>query len=509
MITILTQHNKHSAFLFHSKRDIHVKGYAYVDECYLEGKELIDVFLNVVTKDDFIQVIKSLNGIFAVIINLPNQVLAAVDKYGVFELYYSLLKGNLFISDYVEEIIKETNQKKINIEGKKDYLYCGFIIKGQTLIENIHSLPASNFLHYQDKLTILRYKFGFYEAPIHMQYHEQKKLFDEVVHKVARRFVSSLDGKEVYVPLSGGADSRFIILLLKKMNYQKVTCFSYGNILFGEDKIAKKVALKNGYSFINIPYKRKLWKELFKKSFHKPYLIHGSNLSYIPHLMDYFAALKLKGKDVIIVPGHIGSVAESYVFKNYTKKDMINKVIDKYMFYYSRSDKKIYNYLYKRVAPYFDEILVNDTVYKKNEIYNQVAYELYRSNHIFRALKPYDYQKLSWRVPMMDEDIITFMDSLPLEDKGKEKIFFKRYINDRLQCQIPYINQPQRFITKVLRNITDKRYSCIKISDVKKFHEENVYLPSAYQLLYRVYRNFLTYIALKTVKIIEGYIDEL
>lgn len=509
MVTLLLHNNKNSAYIFHSKGNIHVKGYAYVDECYLEGKDLIDVFNNVLTKDEFIKIIQSLNGVFVIILNLPNQVLAAVDKYGVFELYYSLYKDVLYISDYVEDIVKETKQKQINLDGKRDFLYCGFILKGQTLLENIFSLPASNFLHYQKQLTITRYLKLTSNIPSKKPYHDQKKIFDEVVHKAAKRFVSSLNGKEVYVPLSGGMDSRFIILLLKKMNYQKVTCFSYGNTLFGEGRIARKVALENGYSFIKIPYKRYLWKRLFIDSFHMPYMVYGSNLSYMPHLMDYFAALKLKGKDIIIVPGHIGSIAESYVLPKYTKQDIINKIINKYMFFYKRNDKKIYNHLYKRVTPYFDNLSDDSTVFEKNESYDQVAYELYRSNHIFRALKPYDFHKLIWRIPMMDSDIISFMNNLSLEDKGKEKVFLGRYITDRLQCKIPYKKQPKTFIAKVLRNLTDRRYSCIKISDLKKFYTKNVYLPPISQLVYRVYRNFLTYITLKTEKIIERYIDEL
>ncbi|MBN2852668.1 MAG: hypothetical protein JXQ23_08035 [Clostridia bacterium] len=503
MIKIIINNEYRDGFKWHILNDIYVKGYAYVNDEYKEGKGLAEYFDTIETEGQFRHLMQDINGLFSVIIKRGEKVLAAVDRYGVFDLFYSKVNHDIFISDMVSNIISHSNQKKINIKGKRDFIYCGFICHGETLIENIYALNASKYLTADNEVEIKPYFELQYHVQEGLNYHDLKKSFDEVVHKVAKRFVSSLDGKEVYVPLSGGMDSRFILILLNKMNYKNVTCFTYGNALFNEKAIAKKVAEENGFKFIHLPYQRKLWKAFFKSHDNDQFLLYASNYQCMAHLMDYFAASEIDMKNCIVVPGHIGSIAGSYIDKPLTRDRMLDFFIHKYLFFYSRKNTDIQKYLKDRLEPYLNDFHDTDTLTRQNEIFDSFAYDTYRSKHLFKALKAYDYHNIEWRLPLMDNDIVSFMYSLDIRFKGNDKIFFGKYVGERISERVKFSKSSHFYLIKVLKNLFDRRYSCISYKETREMDTEGLYLPKGMKLKYRLYRNFLSFIALKNYFMIE------
>ena len=61
-------------------------------------------------------------------------------------------------------------------------------------------------------------------------------------------------------------------------------------------------------------------------------------------------------------------------------------------------------------------------------------------------------------------------------------------------------NEPGTYIKKALRNLNDRRYSCIRPFDVFKLRKKEYGLPGMHKVLYRYYRNFLCYTAARTLQ---------
>lgn len=508
MTRIIVNNDTRSGFKWHVLGNVHVKGYAYVNDDYKEGKELAEHFLSITEETDFVEKMKNLNGIISVIIKINEKVFAAVDRFGIFDLFYSNMNDDVYVSDMAANIIKYTKQTELNQEGKKDFIYCGFICHGETLMKNVYSINASKYAVIEKDVRINTYHELKYHVTEGQHYHELKKSFDEVVHKVAKRFVASLGNREVYVPLSGGMDSRFILLLLNKMNYKNVTCFTYGSLLFGENAIARRVAEENGFKFLHIPYQRKKWKDFFADHKHEQFLLYASNYQCMAHLMDYFAASELDLKNCVVVPGHVGSIADSHINKAMTKDDFTDFLINKYMFFYSKNNRNIHEYLKKRISAYLDGFKETDSLYRQNEIFDFIAYDTYRSKHLFKALKAYDYHNVEWRVPLMDNDILEFMYSLELKFRGPEKAFLGQYISERISEKVKFSKKSKLFFLKVMKNFFDRRYSVLSYRQIRKMEVKGVELPKGCKFTYRMYRNFLSYIAIKNYLLIERKLDE-
>ena len=506
MIEVIINNTKKCSFKWFIKDNTYIKGYAYINNAYLEGKSLLDYFLNIDDKTNLKNLLAEINGVFQIIIKSEDSIFAAVDKFGSYDLFYALKGENLIVSDSVKIISNQTGYKKINENGKKDFIYSGFILNGETLIENIFSIKAAQCLTFKTSIKLEKYYSTKFNVKKYNSYNEIKKEFDEVVHKVAKRLVASLKGQEVYIPLSGGADSRFMLLLLNKMNYKNVTCFSYGSFILGERKYAKKLAHNSGFKYIDMPYKRRNWKNLFKHKNNIEYFKYASNYQCMSHLFDYFAANKIAKKDYIVIPGHFGSVTENQFSDILSKKEVIKFFIKKYMFFYN--DNEIKNYLYKRVSNSFSGYNEKSNIYEQLKVFDDTAYETYRSKHILKALKPYEINSFKWRLPLVDNDIIKFFNSLDIKYKGSEKVFFKRYISERISSEVPFYKSSKNYFMKAFKNIFDRKYSCIKPFDIFKLKYEDVYLPKKIKLLYRFYRNVYSYITIKNFNIIEKDINE-
>jgi len=99
------------------------------------------------------------------------------------------------------------------------------------------------------------------------------------------------------------------------------------------------------------------------------------------------------------------------------------------------------------------------------------------------------------------------MNKLPVEYKIN-KTFLGRYIFESVKPHIGYYKASKVFAFKVLKNIFDRRYACISLKDILEFNFDDIYLPKGLKLVYRMYRNFLSYIAIKNYLIIERDLDE-
>ena len=87
----------------------------------------------------------------------------------------------------------------------------------------------------------------------YFQYHKtfqkinvKKKIYmnklDEVINEIFGRLTKKLKNKNIFIPLSGGFDSRLVLAKLHEHGYKNIKCFSYGLKNNSDALIAKKVS---------------------------------------------------------------------------------------------------------------------------------------------------------------------------------------------------------------------------------------------------------------------------
>ncbi|MBN2558161.1 MAG: 7-cyano-7-deazaguanine synthase [Clostridia bacterium] len=503
---------ENKGFPWISRGGVYARGYAYEDGEFIAGSALLDSFSDIRDEKDFLDRISSLNGVFAAIINREGFVLSAVDRYGVFKLFHCRNGSRIFIGDDIVAMAHASGNLAFNSEAEKDWLPGGFVSGTETLFKGIHSLNASRYLAADMAAGTMEIKtyhsFTLYDVN-ETGYDRLMEGLGIVFRESAERLAGSLEGRKALIPLSGGADSRFCAMMLRQCGYENVLCFTYGNRHGHEERTARRTAAALGFEHVFIPYKRRDWARLFKEADNLRYIEYASQYKATPHFSDLFAARKLAGmfdpSECIIIPGHVGSVAESIFIPGSfcPEAGFIDKLIEKYFYFYGNSHHEIRAHLHRRLKNHAAGADSEDARGLQGR-FDGAAYDSYRSNHLFMALKPYEYYGFEWRLPLMDNAVVDFFKTVPLEFKGRGKKLLSDFSACPAGCSIPFHRQPGSYCGKVAKNLMDKRYCCINPFLVFKLRKANPFLPGIPRIIYRFYRNYLCYATARTLLYVKG-----
>ena len=418
-------------FKWYKKDDMYIKGYLFDDNdvLYKEDK-LINYFVEVNSKKEFENKLLKANGFFAVIMEKNDKIFCAVDRTRTFPLFYAQKDNNLYISDSVEKLSNKIGKKFIEL-NEKEFLTTGYVTGNETLLENIYQLEAGNYLVYDKNKKELIIKEYFNYVTNHVKKDSFEKLeteFLNILEKVAKRLIRFADGRQIVVPLSGGYDSRLIVSLLKKYEYDNVFCFTYGKKDSFEVDISKKVAQKLDYKWHFVEYNEKnIECDFGKKDYFKNYIDYSFNFVSSSHIQDFFAVKYLKEnnlieKDAVFVPGHTGDFTSGGHILNCDYEDNKKQIISDII-------KKHYNLNFEINANIFKEKI------KKNIDYKGFGYSIYenwelkerQSKFIINANRVYGYFGYKHSLPLWDKEMIEFFKVLPLEHK-KGQIFYEKVI---------------------------------------------------------------------------------
>jgi len=136
---------------------------------------------------------------------------------------------------------------------------------------------------------------------------------DQVLIRIFNRLIEIANGRAIVVPLSGGYDSRLIVLMLKRLGYENIITFTYGRPGNKESEVSRKVAELLGLQWEFVPYSNEDWYRWYNSSERKDYSKLAGNSCSLPHIQDWPAVWQLKNKnlipgDCIFVPGHSGDL---------------------------------------------------------------------------------------------------------------------------------------------------------------------------------------------------------
>lgn len=206
------------------------------------------------------------NGTFSgVMLNLTQSRLTLFnDKHGTRPLFYSFLSNELF---FASEIKAWTNiegfKKEMDWMAVMDLFRYGVDSQAwrgrKTLVKGIKMMPHATIIEHDirnDKLTVDRYWDYKYKESSYRLANEKYLLseFSRRIKKAVERCLNRMDGT-IWMPLSGGLDSRLILAQVPPSHKKRIVCYTYtDHRKCIEEKIARKVAEVKGVKHVFIPF---------------------------------------------------------------------------------------------------------------------------------------------------------------------------------------------------------------------------------------------------------------
>lgn len=426
---------RNNGFAWYIVGNIYAKGYIYTEDNKLYREELLcHYFENITNIHDLIEKVTCANGLFSVIIRVDQIVLAAVDRFRTFPLFYHLHNENQMISDDPESVIQSAYLDKIDRLHEQEFLSTGFVTGKYTLISELYQVQTGAVL----KLSNQGDKQIFYHSYVTDQVHQKSYAelcqdFIKVLESSFERFIHSLSGRTVLLSLSGGYDSRLIAAILKMMKYEKVICYSYGKKDNNEARISKMAAKKLGYDWIFINYKNILNENYPDDSVFLDYYPYAANFTSMFFLEQYFAVKYLREahsipKDSVFCAGHSGDfLAGSQLVKNGHIKeqasiDKIVKSILKIKYSYQNLNKDNRSIFSNNIRKFLKDNMIGS---------NSLAYSMFENwdlkeklaKFIFNSAIVYNYFGYEHRLPLMDNELIDFFRKVPYKYKIHKRLY--------------------------------------------------------------------------------------
>lgn len=209
--------------------------------------------------------IKKLNGSFRVFLYDKNkkQCFAFTNRIGDKRFYYfQKNKEEFLISSSIPLLVnllktESSTELPLNIEAAYQLLTYGFLLKDNTLIYGVNRLIPGHYIKItpDNGLVITQY----YSIP-----KEDKKLCDypEAVEKIDELFNKSIEleyekdkkfGKEHFVTMSGGLDSRMSGFVAHKLGYKNLKFFTFSQSNYLDHTIASDIAKDLDAEFLFVP----------------------------------------------------------------------------------------------------------------------------------------------------------------------------------------------------------------------------------------------------------------
>lgn len=388
--------------------------------------------------------IEKFNGMFSFCIydNLKKRIILARDRYGIKPLYYHLTKNNtlVFASEIKSILEYKDYESKIDKEALLEYFTFQNIFTDKTLHKNIQILEPGHFLDINLKTKDIKntkfWDFNFKEE----NFKDEKECIEELdrllTQAVKRQLVADVP---IGSYLSGGLDSGSIVAIASK-NIPWLNTFTVGFDLNSANGIELGFDERVKSEYMSYKFKTEHYEMVLKSGDMERCL---SDFAY--HLEEprvgqsypnYYAA-KLASKFSKVVLGGAGGdeLFAGYPWRYYKAVNNINfdDYIDKYYGFWKRLlPNKDLKDLFRPIAKdvenvwtrdIFSNIFINKETKQTPEEYINDSLYFEAKTFLHGLLVVEDKlsmaHSLETRVPFLDNDLVDFVQKIPVKFKLK------------------------------------------------------------------------------------------
>ncbi|MET4694687.1 asparagine synthase C-terminal domain-containing protein [Endozoicomonas lisbonensis] len=440
-------------FKWHKSKGVSVKGYAWLeDDSYLTGKEFCEYVHSI---ENIEEINKNLNGCYSCVVESESKTLVISDQTRSFPLFYAEESSGLLVSDDANFLRSKLMAEEIDKTSVLEFSQTGYVTGSHTLIKNIKQLQAAEILEFSNTGELDKQKKDILN--IHRDFYCETEIkllerMDSVYQSVFSKLIKSLNDKTVVVPLSGGYDSRLIVVMLKRLGYEKVICFTYGASDNKESKISKLTADALGYEWFFVPYTKVMWDHCYESKNFRNYERNASNLTSVALLQDwpavqYLKANKLVPDDAVFIPGHTGDfIAGGHIPKflfhkeTLTRNEIVQCIYKTHYGLIRRSEK----YLSMNFSSRLNSLLTNKNKFTRDEAVDEFErwnWKERQAKFIINSTRVYEWFGYQWRLPLWDKKIVNIWSKIDTEKRFRRSFYKKydNYIANKMSSKLPAI----------------------------------------------------------------------
>jgi asparagine synthase (glutamine-hydrolysing) len=380
-------------------------------------------------------------GNFGLIAERGEKVISAVDKIRSSPVFY-FHRGNQFcVSNSARALREECRIETPDELSLLEFRMSGYVTGRETVYKDLYQLQAGECL-LRDRGSSEVHRERYYRyVPKSPRSDSEEELIDElgrIIDGIFRRLIGRAEGSPIWVPLSGGLDSRLVLCKLKEHGYDRLQAFSYGPPGNYEAKAAKTVAERLGVPWIFVPTRHRGFRKFFHSSLRRQYWAFCDGLCVVPNMQDIEPILELRNKgllpdEAVLVNGQSGDfitgghIPAGLVEKEPSVSNLLDAIIEKHfsLWLHLMTDdalSKIKRKVLRLIECTEDRALDRETVIA---LYEWWEWQERQCKYVVNGQRVYDFLGLSWELPLWDDAYLRFWQDIPVEEKFRQKLYRK------------------------------------------------------------------------------------
>ena len=412
----------------------YVKGFAFIGDRLLKEKELYEQLIEGIKQSRLSNLLLKLNGNFSAIISNDGTTYLIADKLKSYTLLYMPFLEGWIVADQAKVILESKQQLRLNEQAILTYLSCGYLHDDMTIIEHCRIVMAGSYVKLKEKADVYHYHTHIYVKQKNSRTEEAiLKEGVEVMDRAFLRMIKSIGNRPIFIPLSGGYDSRLLACLCRKFNIPNVSCFTYGDKTSYEVAISRQVAKQLRFPWYYVEYTNKLKMEFLQSDEYNDYMLFAMNLNTTSHMQDFIAFKELRNKGIIpdnavIIPGHSGDALGG----SHVKYDVLRKsnesvaqlLIEKY-YTWNILRKRYKKLITKELGQELNSVIASNDVSLSCSLFDNWNIQNRQANFIVNAVRVYEYFGVDWRIPLWDDELSDFWFSIGWKQKCNQVLYNK------------------------------------------------------------------------------------
>lgn len=415
-------------------------GRAFRGRTYYTAKDLASIIETFQDPEELIQFVAQLNGFFAIIAQLPGAVVACVDKIRSIPIFYASREARFYASDDAEWVRQQVGARDVDALARLEFLLTGYVTGEDTLFPDVKQLQAGECIvasYHSDGLKVEArryYRFNHNEPNASVSEKQLQEQLTAIMTGAIRRLVEVADGRQLVIPLSGGYDSRLIVLLLRELGYENLVTFTYGVPENHEARISREVANALGYRWEFVPYSRRAWREWDASPEREAFRIYGSGWASLPHVQDWPAvwALQKQGlvsSDAMFVPGHTGDfICGGHIppalrtARTIQARDVVDSIFFRHYNLLQPNRRRIreWHELFRnRILERTEAVSIGNAVEAANA-YEKWEWQERQGKYIVNSVRVYEFWGYEWWCPFWDFQVMHFWENVALRYRTPE-----------------------------------------------------------------------------------------
>jgi len=427
-----------------------VTGSAFIDGNLVRGKEGAALFETLGT-DEKVNALKKINGFFAVVQVTDTFLFAAVDRVKSIPVFYTL-KGNLiYLSDDPYWIRQRINAEERDEQTSNELMLTRYVTGRDTLYSQIKQLQAGEYLFIDrtkdldEQETAFRYYLfshkdaSFLSMDKALEKQEKEALLEQnakILERAFGRFAEWAGGRPVIVPLSGGYDSRLVVLMLKRIRYDNIQTFSFGKKDNPEAVISRQVAKNLELPWHFVPYEPEMIYHMTNSAEWKQFNRMADGLYCTCFDRDWPAVglLKRDGwipENSIFVPGHSGDfISGGHIRDGFAEKrtvsenEFFDEIIKRHytMWKWNGMKDTLQPKLYQRIKSCTG---VSGDMERQTAVdaYERWVWQEFESKYLVNGIRVYEFWGYDWWLPLWDAEYMDFWSGVPLKWRLNKKLY--------------------------------------------------------------------------------------